>query len=221
MQLPNDWATLLGQTAKGKDWDSLAAFVAAERAKAQVLPEPGEVFAALEATPVAQVRVVLLGQDPYPTPGHAHGLCFSVREGVKPPASLANMYRELHEDLGVPIPQTGNLMPWARRGMLLLNTVLTVRAHEANSHQRKGWEKVTDAIIRELSARPTPLVFALWGGAAKKKEKLIDAAKHAVVANAHPSPLSIKHWRGSKPFSRIDEALERLGHAPFEWALDG
>ncbi|UJR84972.1 Hypothetical protein I5071_70510 [Sandaracinus amylolyticus] len=219
MKIPKSWMPILGAELEKPYWRELTEFVAAERALHEVFPADDEVFAALERTSFDDVRVVLLGQDPYPTPGHAHGLCFSVREGVKPPASLANMYRELESDLGVPIATTGSLTKWAERGMLLLNTVLTVRAREANSHQKRGWETFTDAILSALSARERPMVFVLWGTAAKKKEKLLDATRHRVVSGAHPSPLSIKHFKGSKPFSKIDAALRGIGEAPFDWTL--
>jgi len=217
--LPASWIPALKAELDAPYYRELSAFVDAERKAHEVFPADTEVFAALERTPFEKVRVVLLGQDPYPTPGHAHGLCFSVREGIKPPASLRNMYQELSTDLGLPIPSTGNLGPWADRGMLLLNTVLTVRAKEPNSHQKKGWETFTDAVLKALSARETPMVFVLWGTAAKKKEKLLDATRHRVVTGAHPSPLSIKHFKGTKPFSKIDDALGSLGERPFDWRL--
>ena len=219
MQIPDDWRAVLQSELSLPYWAELSDFVARERREHEVFPAEHEVFAALARTPFDSVRVVLLGQDPYPTPGHAHGLCFSVKDGVAPPASLSNMYRELEADLGMPAPTTGNLGRWADRGMLLLNTVLTVRAREPNSHQKKGWEKLTDAMLRALSLRERPMVFVLWGKAAKKKEKLLDAARHRVVTGAHPSPLSIKLFRGSRPFSRIDEALVSLGEKPFDWSL--
>lgn len=219
MKVPASWIPVLKDELEKPYYAELSAFVAAERAAHEVFPADEEVFTALERTPYDDVRIVLLGQDPYPTPGHAHGLCFSVREGVKPPASLVNMYKELETDLGVPIAKTGYLGAWADRGMLLLNTVLTVRSKEPNSHQKKGWETFTDAILSALSARTRPMVFVLWGTAAKKKEKLLDATKHRVVVGAHPSPLSIKHFKGSKPFSKIDEALVSIGEKPFDWTL--
>jgi uracil-DNA glycosylase len=219
MQVPDDWRAMLEDELAQAYYSELTDFVARERRDHEVFPADHEVFAALSHTPFEKVRVVLLGQDPYPTPGHAHGLCFSVKEGVAPPASLVNMYRELEADLGVPPPTTGNLAKWADRGMLLLNTVLTVRAREPNSHQKKGWEKLTDAMLSALSARARPMVFVLWGNAAKKKEKLLDSTRHRVVTGAHPSPLSIKLFRGSRPFSRIDEALVSLGEKPFDWSL--
>ncbi|MEQ1567034.1 MAG: uracil-DNA glycosylase [Myxococcota bacterium] len=218
LPVPAGWEALAPQLEQ--PWFSeLAEFVARERADAEVLPPEDQVFAALAATPLASVRVVLIGQDPYPTPGHAHGLCFSVLPGVRPPGSLVNLYKELRDDLGVPIASTGYLMPWAQRGMLLLNTVLTVRAGEANSHKGRGWETFTDAVIRAVAARPEPAVFVLWGNHAHKKRKLVDESRHAVVQGPHPSPLSAKLWFGSKPFSQIDAALVRLGYAPFDWSL--
>jgi uracil-DNA glycosylase len=194
-------------------------FVAAERAAHQVFPPEPEVFAALEATAYADVRVVLLGQDPYHDDGQAHGMCFSVRPGVRIPPSLRNMFKELQEDLGVPAAAHGYLRAWAERGVLLLNTVLTVRAHEPASHKGQGWETFTDAVIRAVDRRERPAVFVLWGAHAKKKAALIDATRHRVIQGAHPSPLSARMFFGSRPFSKTNAALEELGHAPIDWAL--
>jgi uracil-DNA glycosylase len=194
--------------------------VEAERAASTVLPAHEHVFAALAATPLDAVRVVLVGQDPYPTPGHAHGLALSVLPGVAPPPSLANMFKELHADVGFRVPDNGYLMPWAEQGMLLLNTVLTVRAGAAGSHARRGWEAVTDAVIGAVSARARPAVFALWGTHARKKARLVDAVRHRVLEGVHPSPLSAHQgFFGSKPFSRIDAALRDLGERPMDWQL--
>lgn len=220
MQLPTSWAHVLREELERDYWRSLIEFVAAERQMHTVLPAAEQVFAALEATPYEAVKVLLLGQDPYPTPGHAHGLCFSVMPGVKPPASLLNIYKELQADLGVPRASTGNLEPWARQGILLLNTVLTVRSGAANSHQGRGWEQFTDAIIRAVNAKPEPVVFVLWGNAAQKKLSLIDTARHAVVKGAHPSPLAARKWFGSKPFSQINAALAARGRTPIDWRLE-
>ncbi|MEZ4237432.1 MAG: uracil-DNA glycosylase [Myxococcota bacterium] len=217
--VPPSWAAALAPHLDAPWFAELERFVAEERAAHEVFPAHEHVFAALDATPLDEVRVVLLGQDPYPTPGHAHGLCFSVQPGVKLPGSLRNMYKELQTDLGVPMADTGYLMPWARQGMLMLNTVLTVRSGEANSHKGKGWEKFTDAVIGAVNAREQPAVFVLWGTHAKKKAKLVDADRHEVIAGPHPSPLSAKLWFGSKPFSQIQDALARRGLPPLDWRL--
>ena len=169
--------------------------------------------------PFDRVKVLLLGQDPYHGPGQAHGLAFSVKPGVKPPPSLANMFRELKADLGCKIPNNGDLVPWAEQGVMLLNAVLTVRAHEANSHKNQGWEQFTDAAIMALNERPEPVVFALWGAYAQKKAKLINPTRHPILTAAHPSPLSAAKFFGSKPFSKINAALESIGQAPIDWQL--
>lgn len=163
--------------------------------------------------------MLLLGQDPYHGPNQEHGLCFSVRPGVKPPPSLRTMLKELHNNLGCQVPNNGYLVPWADQGVMLLNAVLTVRAGEPASHASKGWERFTDAVIRALNARSKPVVFALWGGYAQKKKKLIDSPPHRIVTAAHPSPLSAKKFLGSKPYSAINNALEELGEGPIDWQL--
>jgi uracil-DNA glycosylase len=202
------------------DWfRTLWGFVQAERAAGPVFPPEAEVFAAFEHAPYDRVKLVLLGQDPYHDDGQAHGLCFSVREDVPPPPSLKNMFKELASDLGVAAPSHGCLTGWARQGVLLLNAVLTVRAHEPNSHKARGWEKFTDLVIDALDQGPRRIVFALWGNYAQKKGKRIDTKRHVVVTGAHPSPLSAKLFLGSKPFSAIDAALRKAGHAPMRWEL--
>jgi len=163
---------------------------------------------------------LLLGQDPYHDDDQAHGLCFSVRPGIKPPPSLMNMYKELQSDAGFHIPNNGYLVPWAKQGMLMLNAVLTVRAHQANSHKNKGWEKFTDAIIRAVDAKDTPIVFILWGGYARKKKELIDTTRHIIIESAHPSPLSARNgFFGSKPFSKTNAALRKLGKPEIDWQI--
>ena len=220
MKVPKSWAKHLEDATKTDSYAKLTTFVEGERAKHEVHPAAEHVFAALEAVPLDDVRVVLVGQDPYPTPGHAHGLCFSVMPGVKLPGSLLNMYKELRDDLGHDIAKTGYLMPWALQGVLMLNTVLTVRSGEANSHQKKGWEEFTDAVLTKVNERKKPAVFVLWGKSAQKKQALVDETRHRVVAGAHPSPLSAKLWFGSRPFSKINAALQELGHQPIDWKLD-
>jgi uracil-DNA glycosylase len=217
--LPESWRGVLGTETEQPYFQRLAEFVAEQRAGHQVFPPRGEVFSALAATPFEEVKVVILGQDPYHDDGQAHGMCFSVRPGTRVPPSLRNIFKEMNADLGLPVPESGYLMPWAERGVLLLNTVLTVRAHEANSHKGKGWEKFTDAVIRAVSERPQPAVFVLWGNHAKKKLPLIDTTRHAVVQGAHPSPLSAKLFLGSRPFSQIDKALAGLGQPAIDWTL--
>jgi uracil-DNA glycosylase len=165
--------------------------------------------------------VLLLGQDPYHDDGQAHGLCFSVRPGVKPPPSLVNMYKELESDVGCRAPNHGYLVPWAKQGVLMLNAVLTVRAHKPNSHKDKGWETFTDAIIRKVNEKADPVVFVLWGGYAQKKAKLVDAKRHAVIQSAHPSPLSARSgFFGSKPYSSINSALCAAGKPQIKWELE-
>ncbi|MFE6749038.1 uracil-DNA glycosylase [Kitasatospora purpeofusca] len=219
LELPESWREVLG-TETGKPYFAeLAAFVAAQRAEHQVFPPSGQEFSALEATPYEKVRVLVLGQDPYHDDGQAHGMSFSVLPGTRTPPSLRNIFKELDADLGIPAPDNGYLMHWAEQGVLLLNAVLTVRAHEANSHKAKGWEKFTDAVIQAVSAREEPVVFVLWGNYAKKKLPLIDTAKHVVVQGAHPSPLSAKLFFGSRPFSQINTALEGFGVDPIDWRI--
>lgn len=186
-----------------------------------VLPPRPDIFSAFAATPLDQLKVVLLGQDPYHDIGQAHGLCFSVRPGVRPPPSLQNMYKELAADIdGFRIPSHGCLHPWATQGMLLLNATLTVEAHKPNSHKDSGWQYFTDDTIRLLSARhPNRLVFLLWGNFARKKRALIDGTRHVVIESAHPSPLSARLWFGCKCFSACNAALEKLGHRPLDWQL--
>ena len=177
-------------------------------------------FAALHLTPLAAVKVVILGQDPYHGAGQAHGLCFSVREGVAAPPSLVNILKELRDDLGIDPPSHGCLDAWARQGVLLLNTTLTVRARQAASHQGKGWETFTDAVIRAVDAKPERVVFILWGSSARKKKALVDTSKHVVIESPHPSPLSAyRGFFGSRPFSRVNALLEQQGAAPVDWSL--
>ncbi|GAA2460932.1 uracil-DNA glycosylase [Streptomyces macrosporus] len=217
--LPESWQGVLGDELKKPYFKELVEFVEAERARGPVYPPREEVFAALDATPYEQVKVVIIGQDPYHGEGQGHGLAFSVRPGVRIPPSLRNIYKELNAELGCPVPDNGYLMPWAKQGVLLLNVVLTVRAGEANSHKGKGWEKFTDAVIRAVDARPDPAVFVLWGAHARKKLSLIDTERHAVVQGAHPSPLSAKKFFGSRPFTQINEAIAAQGHTPIDWCI--
>jgi uracil-DNA glycosylase len=200
----------------------LGRFLASEMRKHRVYPPGSEMFAAFDRTPFDRVRVVLLGQDPYHGPGQAHGLCFSVRRGTPPPPSLENIMKELHDDVGVAIPPHGDLTAWAERGVLLLNTVLSVRAHRPMSHRDKGWERFTDQVIERLVRDRDGLVFVLWGSAAGGKAAMIDRARHLVVASPHPSPLSAhRGFFGSRPFSKINAWLVGRGEPPIDWAIPG
>ena len=220
LDIPAGWRPLLQDQLEQPYWAALEQFVEAERAQHTVFPPAGKVFTALETTPYEQANVLLLGQDPYHDDGQAHGLAFSVLPGIKPPPSLKNMFKELHSDLGCRIPNNGYLMPWAQQGILMLNAVLTVRAHSPNSHKNQGWEQFTDAIIRKVSAKEIPVVFVLWGAYAQKKAALIDTSRHTIVQSAHPSPLSAKNgFFGSRPFSQVNAALQHAGHQPIEWQL--
>lgn len=213
-----DWNPLLREQFAEPYWDALMAFVAQERSTHPVYPPHDEVFAALHLTPCADTRVVILGQDPYHGPGQAHGLCFSVRHGVRVPPSLANVYRELRDDLGIDPPGHGNLERWARSGVLLLNTTLTVRGGAAASHQGRGWERFTDRIIETVATKTSPVVFMLWGAAARRKRSMIDAKRHTIIESAHPSPLSARNgFFGSRPFSRANAALVDAGLQPVDW----
>ena len=219
--IPQGWRSLLDAEMLKPYFRNLDAFLDSEIASGQsVLPPSNDIFNALAATSYDQVRVLLLGQDPYPTPGYAHGLCFSVRSTVRSlPFSLRNVYRELHDDLGCRIPNNGHLEPWARQGVLMLNTVLTVRAHEANSHQGRGWEQFTDRMIELVAAKPMPVVFVLWGRKAQNKLPLITQSHHAVVACAHPSPLSVRKFYGCRCFSQINRNLLDAGIVPIDWQI--
>jgi uracil-DNA glycosylase len=218
-RVPADWRKVLAAEFEQPYFTELAEFVAAERAGQTIYPPEDDVFNALKYTPYAQVKVLLLGQDPYHGPNQAHGLCFSVKPGVTPPPSLINIFKELKNDLGCQVPNNGFLVPWAKQGVLLLNAVLTVRAGQPNSHKDHGWEHFTDAVIRAVNAKPEGVVFVLWGGYAQKKEKLIDAKRNVVLKAAHPSPLSVAKFFGSRPFSAVNKALTKLGHAPIDWQL--
>ena len=185
-----------------------------------IYPPSNDVFNAFNFTPLEKVKVVILGQDPYHGEGQANGLCFSVHKGIRIPPSLVNIYKELNSDLGCTIPDNGDLTPWAKQGVLLLNTVLTVRAHEANSHRGIGWEEFTDACIKVLAEQDRPLVFILWGTPARRKKALIHNPKHLIVESPHPSPLSAHNgFFGSKPFSKTNAYLESVGLEPIDWQI--
>jgi len=214
------WRPVLLSETEKPYWKPLQHFVRDERTNYTVFPPDKEVFAALHLTPYEKVSVLILGQDPYHDDGQAHGLCFSVRPEVAIPPSLQNIYKELRDDLGCQIPNNGCLTPWAEQGVLLLNAVLTVRAHQANSHQGKGWENFTDAIIRAVNDKPDRVVFVLWGAYARKKAPLIDTARHVIIQSAHPSPLSAANgFFGSRPFSKINAALRTAGKPEIDWQI--
>ena len=217
-EVKTDWNPLLGEELAKPYWAELQRFVAAERSRTIVYPPAEEVFAALHLTPYAETRVVILGQDPYHGARQAHGLCFSVRREVPIPPSLVNIYKELHSDLGIDPPAHGDLSSWARQGVLLLNTTLTVRAGQAASHQGKGWEVFTDRVLDVVNRKAERVVFILWGAAARKKRTLIDTTRHVIIDSAHPSPLSAHNgFFGSRPFSRTNAALADVGLAAIDW----
>ena len=217
--VPDAWRVQLDERLSPALLSDLDAFVTREMQAHQVFPPAPQIFRALEEIAPTDVRVVILGQDPYPTRGHAHGLAFSVSAETKLPRSLANIFRELEDDLQVPPPTTGDLSHWSRQGVLLLNTVLTVREGEAGSHRRRGWEHFTDAVLSSLNTSQPHLVFVLWGADAQKKQALIDTDKHTVLTSAHPSPLSARRgfWK-SRPFSRTNQALVHHGSQPVLWS---
>ncbi|PTM59255.1 uracil-DNA glycosylase [Desmospora activa] len=218
--LPNDWPQVLEEELKQPYLQKLKAFLEEERSQHTVFPAESDLFSALKLTSYQEVKVLLLGQDPYHNDGQAHGLSFSVRPGVSHPPSLRNMFKELQEDLGHTPPKDGYLAPWAQQGVLMLNAVLTVRAHQANSHKNKGWEKFTDAVIRAVNAKTDPVVFVLWGNYAKKKKKWIDTERHIIVESAHPSPLSARAgFFGSRPYSTINRALREAGQTEIDWRI--
>jgi len=222
IQLDESWKAVLQSEFEQDYMRQLREFLLAEKQAGQTIYPPGpEIFAALDATPFDQTRVVIIGQDPYHGPNQAQGLCFSVRQGVAVPPSLQNIYKEMASDLDVPIPAHGDLRAWARQGVLLLNAVLTVRAGQANSHQGKGWEAFTDRVIASLNEQRQNLVFILWGSYAQKKGSMIDRDRHFVIRSPHPSPLSAhRGFFGSQPFSRCNQYLRQTGQQEINWAID-
>ena len=218
--IDNDWLPAVNAEFKKPYYADLYKFVKEEYSKVAVFPPADEIFSALHLTPLSQVKVVIIGQDPYHNIGQAHGLCFSVRPEVDIPPSLVNIYKELQSDLGCKIPNNGYLVKWAEQGVLLLNTVLTVRAHQANSHQGKGWEQFTDAIIRAVNAEDRPIAYLLWGRPAQSKMSMLDNPKHKVFTAPHPSPLSAhRGFFGCKHFSQANAFLEENGLAPIDWQI--
>jgi len=221
IHLHHSWKTPLAGEFSEPYMQALKTFLQGEKAAGKrIFPKGAEYFRALDLTPLDRVKVVILGQDPYHGEGQAHGLCFSVRPGIRPPPSLVNIYKELHSDLGIPRPAHGFLEHWAQQGVLLLNSVLTVEMAQAASHQGRGWEKFTDAIIRLVNAKAEPVVFLLWGAYAQRKAAFVDASRHLVLKSAHPSPLSAHNgFLGSRPFSQANAFLEAHGRGAIDWAL--
>lgn len=214
------WYEALRSEFEAPYFGELKAFLVAERARHSVFPRGRDIFRAFNSTPFEEVKVVLLGQDPYHGPGQAHGLSFSVPDGVPFPPSLQNIFQEIQQDLGLPIPTSGDLSPWAAQGVLLLNATLTVRAGEAGSHQGRGWERFTDAAIRVLSEKHNGLIFLLWGRFAQQKEGLIDVGRHYVLKAPHPSPLSAhRGFFGCGHFGQVNELLSAGGGTPIDWGL--
>ncbi|WP_397536992.1 uracil-DNA glycosylase [Rummeliibacillus pycnus] len=216
----NDWQDVLGAEFNKPYYLQLREFLKQEYFKETVYPAMEDMWSAFRYTPYHKVKVVILGQDPYHGPGQAHGMSFSVKPGVPHPPSLQNMFKELHDDLGYDIPLDGTLIKWAEQGVLLLNTVLTVRAHQAHSHKDHGWEVFTDTVIQKLSERKEPIVFVLWGRPAQQKERLIDASRHAIIKAPHPSPLSAyRGFFGSGPYSKINSQLIEWGEQTIDFDL--
>ena len=215
---PN-WKKKLNDEFEKPYFDQLVSFVKNEYSTNTCFPKAADVFRAFELSPFDKTKVVIIGQDPYHGYNQAHGLCFSVQPGTKIPPSLVNIYRELKDDVGKPIPETGNLEHWAKQGVLMLNATLTVRAGQAGSHQGKGWEKFTDAVIQKLSDEKDGLVFLLWGGPAKRKGARIDTSKHLVLTSGHPSPLAANrgYWFGNKHFSKTNEYLKQKSEEAINW----
>ena len=219
--ITNDWQQPLEVEFKKPYYKDLYKKVLEEYRSRQIFPNPDDIFNAFHLTPLKDVKVVILGQDPYHNDGQAHGLCFSVKPDVEVPPSLVNLYKELQDDLGCRIPNNGYLVKWAKQGVLMLNTVLTVRAHQANSHRGIGWEQFTDAVIRAVDAQDRPIVFLLWGRPAQMKKSMLHNPKHLILEAPHPSPLSAyRGFFGCKHFSQTNAFLEKNGLAPIDWQIE-
>ena len=218
VKIEESWKKVLADEFNKPYFEQLTAFVKSEYATTTVYPEGKNIFNAFNLCPLPNVKVVIIGQDPYHEPRQAHGLCFSVQDGVEFPPSLQNIFKEIESDLGTPVPQSGNLERWARQGVFLLNSILTVRAHQAASHANKGWETFTDEVIKQISDKTENVVFMLWGNYAKVKGKVIDTKKHLILNTVHPSPLSVyRGFFGCKHFSRANQYLTEHGKTPINW----
>jgi len=219
--IDESWKEILAEEFQSDYFKSLKAFLVEERKKYFIYPPASKIFASFNYTPFDKVKVILLGQDPYHGQGQGNGLCFSVNDGISQPPSLQNIFKELNTDVGIPIPKTGNLDPWAKQGVMLLNAALTVRANQAGSHQKQGWENFTDAVIKTLSEKRKGLVFLLWGKFAQEKEILIDTSKHHVLKAPHPSPFSVHSgFFGCKHFSKTNELLAKEGVKEIDWRIE-
>lgn len=221
VNIGNDWDEVLSDLFQSENYKKIREFLKEEYSTYTIYPSMYDIFNAFKMTPYKSIKAVILGQDPYHEPNQAHGLCFSVKDGCVPPPSLINIFKEMKSDLGLEPPKNGDLTKWAERGVLLLNTTLTVRRGAANSHSKCGWTAFTDEVIKKISAREKPVVFILWGGNARAKKPLIDTEHHFIVESAHPSPLSCYNgFFGSKPFSKTNGFLERVGEEPIDWNLN-
>lgn len=219
--IQNDWLGVLGKEFSKPYYKELYKFVLEEYKNHLIFPAADDIFNAFHLTPLGNVKVVILGQDPYHGDGQAHGLSFSVQDNIDIPPSLVNIYKELNDDLGLYIPDNGNLTKWAKEGVLLLNTVLTVRAHNPASHKGRGWEEFTDAVIQAVNEQDRPVVFILWGSPARAKKRFLTNPKHLVIESPHPSPLSsYRGFFGSKPFSKTNDFLIKNGEKPIDWQIE-
>lgn len=221
VNIGNSWDALLFEEFEKDYYKKLRAFLVKEYSQKQIFPDMYDIFNALKYTSYEDVKAVIIGQDPYHGPNQAHGLCFSVKKGIEPPPSLKNIYKELRDDIGFNAPNHGELIKWAKEGVLMLNTVLTVRSGEANSHKGMGWEIFTDKVISLLNDREKPIVFILWGGNARRKKDLIKNPAHKILESAHPSPLSAYNgFFGCRHFSKTNEILKSMGEEPIDWSLE-
>lgn len=219
VKINDSWKNILQSEFEKPYFENLTSFVKNEYSKHRCYPKGSDIFAAFDFCSLDDLKVVILGQDPYHGVGQANGLCFSVHDGVAHPPSLINIFKEIEKDVNIPYPKSGDLSRWAKQGVLLLNATLTVRAGEAGSHQKQGWEQFTDAVIEKISEEKKDVVFLLWGGFAKKKAKLIDKKKHHILTSGHPSPLSANrgYWFGNKHFSKTNDFLQSIGSQTIQW----
>jgi len=221
VKIEDSWKSLMSEEFNAEYFASLKEFLVNEKKQYKIYPEGSKIFEAFNRTAVSKVKVIIIGQDPYHGDGQAHGLCFSVQKGIKLPPSLRNIYKELNSDIGIKTPAHGDLSKWADNGVLLINSILTVRANQASSHKNKGWENFTNAVIKNISNQQNNCVFILWGNFAQQKKKLIDEKKHLIIESVHPSPLSAYGgFFGSQPFSKTNNWLISKGIKPIDWSID-